>query len=334
MAQREKIIQKTEAPVSKELLSGSFSETSFFDVCREIALPKWTGTLVVKESKREYRFYFKDGEIIYSEDSSEKTEVKIFEIIRNSGLISRETFVNCEKKKAKVMRSLLEILIEDGHVSMLLYSKVISAVVRVNIIKMLLLKKGSYSFFEKKIMREVHGVRPVSVLDIRDISTIADNHRKELGKVIKNFYRHILNVDKNSFLSEKKSLLQNYLVCEIDFFTFITKSVEGLSERKWKMQGIFSSIGVLQTATLYIFRGFVFLGVLVFLYLALVTGAFKDKKEPRSVEDFYFFKVEMIALMLEFESGKKPSVEMMLQSGMLSQEEINISRFSGKEKDK
>ena len=110
---REMIVHKAENESRKELMSGSFSGSSFFQVCSEISLPKLTGTLSVKTGKTEFRFYFRQGDIIYSENSKEKTELKILEIIKYSGLISRETFVNSEKKKSKMMRTLLEILVED-----------------------------------------------------------------------------------------------------------------------------------------------------------------------------------------------------------------------------
>ena len=82
-----------------EILSGSISSgNTFFDICREIALPKWTGMLVIKAGKTKYNFYFREGEIIYSENSLEKTESKILEMIRRADLVSRETLSSSEKK--------------------------------------------------------------------------------------------------------------------------------------------------------------------------------------------------------------------------------------------
>lgn len=326
LKKRESIIHKTENSTQKVLLSGSLSDSSFFDIFREISLPKWTGTLVVKASKTEYRFYFRKGDIIYSENSKEKTELKILEIIKNSGLISRDTFVRSEKKKAKLMRTLLEILIEDGHVSMLLYTKVISAAVRLNILKMLLLKKGTYTFSERKTIREVHGVKPVSMLDIKDISSLTEKYPEQMKKVLRSFYRFVSETEKDHFLAKNKSVLQNYLICDIDFFTFIDKVVSGYADGKWQIQNRFYSTATIQVLLLYIFRAFVLAGVVVFLYLSAYTGAFKGKREERSVEIFYFFKIDLISSLIELETGTPPDKKQLLMSGFLKEEEIELSR--------
>jgi hypothetical protein len=325
---RESILQKKEPNVNKELLSGNLEETSFFDVCREIALPKWTGILKVEAGKIKHLFYFKKGDIIYSENSKEKTEEKILDMVRRSGLISRETFSTSEKKKAKLMRTLLEILVEDGHVSMLLYSKIISATVRMNVLKAILLRKGKYSFTERKSIREVHGVKLVQILEIRDVATLVDSHPKSFKKITESFYNYVQESDKDFFISENKTVLQNYLLCEIDFFKFIDKAVTGLTENKWKIKGKCFSLPALQTASLYIFRTFVAAGVLFFLYLALITGSFKRTREPRSVKDFYYFKVNLISSLLEFQSGEVPREEQLIKSGLVREEEIDIIKRS------
>ncbi len=333
MAERASVLHKKEVNKPKELLSGSLDKDSFFDICREISLPKWTGVLVVKSSKTEFRFYFKKGEIIYSENSRQKTEEIILEMIRNSGLISRETISSSEKKKSKLMRTLLEILVEDGHVSMLLYSKIISAAVKMNVLDALVLKKGKYSFTERSVIREVHGVKIISILEIRDVANIVESHNHSFKKVTGNFFNYVGKTEKDCFLKENKTIFQNYLMCEIDFFKFVNQTVTGLSEKKWEITGKFFSLPVMQTMILYLFRFFVILGVFTFLYLAFITGSFEKRTGPVSVKDFYFFKANLVSSLLELETGSVPDKDELVKSGLLSLEEVDMAGISDKKKE-
>ncbi len=309
-----------------EILSGSISSgNTFFDICREIALPKWTGMLVIKAGKTKYNFYFREGEIIYSENSLEKTESKILEMIRRADLVSRETLSSSEKKKSKVMRTLLEILVEEGHVSMLLYSRVISTLIRLNILKAMLLKKGEYKFLERKTIREVHGVKPVSVLDINNIASVVDSYPAETKKILKNWYNNVSETKEGHYLVKNKSFLQSFLAREIDFLSFMAKAVPDYAKKEWQMQGLFGSFSAFQTILIYMFRSLAVFGIALFLYLVFMTGAFSAVKNPRSVEEFYFFKVKLTSSMISLETGSEPDKEQLIMSGLLTEKDIEIS---------
>ncbi|HDT11354.1 MAG TPA: hypothetical protein ENN58_01305 [bacterium] len=146
-----------------------------------------------------------------------------------------------------------------------------------------------------------------------------------MKKILENLYRDVSETKKDHFLAKNKSVLQNYLICEIDFFTFVNKTVTSYANGEWQFQGWFNSAVMLQSLLLYTFRTFVLAGVLVFLYLAVMTGAFKRKKEERSVEIFYFFKVDMISSLIEMETGTTPDRKQLLLSGLLKEEEIELS---------
>lgn len=315
--------------VPTQEIEGNLSESSFFDVMREIALPKLTGILRLTFSGKTYRFYFRGGVLIYSENSRERTEKKVLKIVRNSGLISRETFVKSEKKKSKMLKSLLEILIDQGHVSMLLYSKIINTVLRMNIIDAMLQKKGKYSFEEKKSIREVHGIRTVDIKMVQLVSSCLDTqeNRKAMVKVMKNLFSNVTEKKDANYLTTGKPFIQNFLATEIDFLKYISKATEDYAKGGWKVQSKLSSSKTINSLTLYFFRAFVFLGIFAFLYLATMTNTFKVEKEHRSIKDFYFFKVSLLTSLVSFETGEKPSVERTVELGLLSKEEVKHSGY-------
>ena len=323
----------TNIAIPKKAIEGTLSDTSFFDVMREIALPKLTGILRVNLSGRTYRFYFRAGILIYSENSKDRTEKKVLKMVRNSGLITRETFVKAEKKKSKMLKSLLEILIDQGHVSMLLYSKIINTILRMNIVDVMISRKGTYEFDEKKSIREVHGVRTVDIKMVQTLSSCIDSqeNRKAVSVIMRHLYSNVSDNSGAEYLSVNKPFIQNFLITEIDFLKYISKVAEDYAKGGWKFQSRLSSSKTISTATLYFFRAFVFSGICAFLYLATMTNTFKVEKEHRSIKDFYFFKVSLLTSLVSFETGEKPSVEKTIEAGLLKKDEVKHSGYQIKE---
>lgn len=316
--------------VNTVVLSGKLQETEFFDVLREILLPKYSGVLKIKNKKKEYRFYFKEGIIVYSENSEERMDRTILSMIKSSDLISRDTIVKCEKKKSKIMKRLLEILIEEGHVSMLLYSKIISAAVRINIVEGFLLKKGDYEFEKRPTTREVHGVKPVEIQGLQQLASMSEKKIEILKKTLKSFHCEILSNSGASYFSLKKSFLQNFLITEIDFIKYIVKAADDYANGGWTIQSRFQTTGTINTAFIYAFRTFVFVAISTLLYIAAMTTAFETEAEHRSVKDFYFFKVSLMSSLLSFETGKEISLEELKKSGMITEKELEFSGLKTK----
>ncbi|HQN72657.1 MAG TPA: DUF4388 domain-containing protein, partial [bacterium] len=280
------VLEKTAS--NQIVLSGSIQNTSFFDILRDIALPKYSGMLKIKTGKKEYRYYFKEGIIIYAENSIERMDQLILSTIKQAEIVSRETVVKCEKMKSKLMKSLLEILIEEGHVSMLLYSKIISAAVRMNILEGFFARKGIYSFELRNSVREVHGVKSVDIRSVQQLASMSDEKLKTVKKILLSMNCDILTNKDAAYFSVNKSFLQNFLVTEIDFIQYISKAAEDFLSGGWTMRSRFATPVILKTGVLYLFRTFVLAGIFVFLYLATMTTTFETRKQHRSVKDFYF----------------------------------------------
>lgn len=311
-------------------IEGNLADSSFFDIMREVALPKLTGILKVNTTgKRTYRFYFRKGILIYSENSKERTEKRVLKMVRNSGLITRETFVKAEKKKSKMLKSLLEILIDQGHVSMLLYSKIINTVLRINIIDVMLAAKGTYSFDERKTIREVHGIRAVDIKTVQVLSNCLDSseNRKAVSYIMKHLYSNVSENSNADYLSVDKPFIQNFLITEQDFIKYVSKAAQDFSKGAWKVQSRLRSSKNISVATLYFFRTFIFAGICAFLYLATMTNTFKVEKEHRSIKDFYFFKVSLLMSLVSFEAGDTPSAERALESGLINMNDIKHSGY-------
>jgi len=317
------VLEKTAS--NQIVLSGSIQNTSFFDILRDIALPKYSGMLKIKTGKKEYRYYFKEGIIIYAENSIERIDQLILSTIKQAEIVSRETVVKCEKMKSKLMKSLLEILIEEGHVSMLLYSKIISAAVRMNILEGFFARKGIYSFELRNSVREVHGVKSVDIRNAQQLASMSDEKLKTVKKILLSMNCDILTNKDAAYFSVNKSFLQNFLVTEIDFIQYISKAAEDFLSGGWTMRSRFATPVILKTGVLYLFRTFVLAGIFVFLYLATMTTTFETRKQHRSVKDFYFFKISLMSSLMSFESGNETDTKDLIRSGMILEHEFDLS---------
>lgn len=326
-------MQNTAENSSKQpaiILSGNISEKNFLSIFEELSTKKLSGILKVAFSNKEYRFYFRDGIIAYSENSKVRTDELVLEMIKSSGLITRDTIVKSEGKKSKIMKSLLEILIEEGHVSMVLYSKIISTTVRKNIIEAAFLTQGTFTFESRSAVREVHGVRPVEYATARIYSNISEKKIKSVTKILKNIYYNITENHGAEYLSLNKPFFQNYLITETDFLEYISKAADDMATGGWTFQNKFKTAKVADTALRYLFRTFVFLFICTFLYLATMTTTFQGKKEHRSVKDFYFFKISLLSSLYNFETGETPDLEKMVLNSLITRKEIELSGIENK----
>lgn len=307
-------------------MSGEIQEKGFFELFEDISQRKLSGVLKITLSKKhEYRFYFREGMIVYSENSRVRTDELILDMIKGSGLVTRDTIVKSEGRKSKIMKSLLEILIEEGHVSMLLYSKIISTTARINIMEAALVSKGTYSFEHRNSVREVHGVRPVEYAGVTVLKTTDSNKIKTVKKILRSLYFNVTANNGADYLSSKKPFLQNYLITELDFIEYVNRAAEDLLAGKWNIENRFTTAKVLDTAARYTFRAFLFSALCTFLYLATMTATFAVKKEHRSVRDFYFFKISLLSSLYTFETGEQADIDKLILNSLVTKEEAEHS---------
>lgn len=321
----------TQAP-AMTAVSGSLTDKDFFNLFEEISSGKLSGVLKVALSKKEYRFYFREGIIVYSENSKVRTDEKILEMIKSSGVITRDTIIKSEGKKSKIMKSLLEILIEEGHVSMLLYSKIISTSSRINIIEAAFLTKGTFSFEHRNAVREVHGVRPVEFASVLPFKTANEEKIKTVKKLLGSLYSNVVENNGAEYLSAGKPFFQNYLITEMDFLEYLRMAADDFNSGKWNLQSRFKTEKVLDTSARYLFRAFVFASICIFLYLATMTTTFHTKKEHRSVKDFYFFKISLMSSLYTFETGDTAEIEKLILNSLITDSDVVLSGIKDSKK--
>lgn len=296
------IIQKSTAKIA---FAGEIRDKKLIDVFTEASILGLTGILKLKVQRNEYYFYFVKGSLIYSSNLKKTMDQTVLDIIKYSGFISREKLIKCEKEKSKAMKTILEMLIDEGFVSMLLYSKVISLAMRINVINAMLETDGNYSFEIKAKIDSVHGVRPISVTQLKPVSTLIEENRSAVKEVNDSLYSEIDKCAGASYLKPNQSFLHNAITSESDYLKFFSVAVTDYIDKKWSFPSFFLKDRLLNSIAVYTFRTLIVIGICIFLYLAVMTTTFDLKNEEISGKDFYFIRAKLTESLQNFQTSEK-----------------------------
>ncbi|MBP5405736.1 DUF4388 domain-containing protein [bacterium] len=294
---------------NKIAFAGNVRDKKFLDVITEAAIGSLTGFLRLKVRGDEYCLYFEKGSLVYATDGKKPIEKMVFDIIKSSGFISREKLIFCERQKSSMMKTVLEMLIDEGYISMMLYSKVISTAMRINIINAMLENEGDYSFEIRPRIDSVQGVRPVTITYLKSVDALIAENRNAAKFVADSFYSTIDEKSKVVYLIPKSSFLHCAIAAETDFLKFFVAAVTDFVEKKWSFQSFFKKDRILNSAAVYTFRILLVVSLAAFIYLAFMTTALDLKSEVVSGRDFYFIQDKMVKSLQEFqnvENVKKP----------------------------
>lgn len=296
------IIQKSTAKIA---FAGNIRDKKLLDLITEAAVSSLTGILRLKTLHNEYNLYFVKGSLVYATNMKKPMEKMVFSIVKSSGFISREKLVLCEKQKSKLMKTVLEILIDDGYVSMLLYSKIISTAMRINVINAMLETDGDYSFEIRLKIDSVQGVKPISVAYLKPVDMMISENREEVKTVVGSLYSSIKDNSGATYLVLKNTFLHSAIASESDFLRFFVSAVGDFIEKKWTFQTFFEKDKILNYAAVYTFRILLTVCLVIFLYLSLMTTTFDLKTEEISGRDFYFIRNKITESFHNFQNVKK-----------------------------
>lgn len=296
------IVQKSTAKIA---FAGEIRDKKLIDAFTEASILGLTGILKLKVMRNEYYFYFVKGSLIYSSNLKKTMDQTVLDIIKYSGFISREKLLKCEKEKSKAMKTILEMLIDEGFVSMLLYSKVISLAMRTNVIEAMLETEGNYSFEIKTKIESVHGVRPISITQLKPISTLIEENRAAVKEVAASLYSEIDKCNGATYLKANQSFLHNAITADLDYLKFFSVAVTDFIDKKWSFPSFFLKDKLLNSIAVYTFRTLIVIGLCTFLYLAIMTTTFDIKNEEISGKDFYFLRGKLTESLENFQIIEK-----------------------------
>ena len=303
------IIQKSTAKIA---FAGEIRDKKLIDVFTEASISGLTGILKLKVMWNEYYFYFLKGSLIYSSNLKKTMDQMVLDIIKYSGFISRDKLTKCEKEKSKAMKTILEMLIDEGFVSMMLYSKVISLAMRINVINAMLETDGNYSFEIKAKVDSVQGVRPIPVTQLKPINTLIEENRVAVKTVSDSAYSEIDKCGGLTYLKPKQSFIHNAITADSDYLKFFAVAVTDFIDKKWSFPRFFLKDRLLNSIAVYTFRTLTVAGLCVFLYLAVMTTTLDLTNNELSGKDFYFLQEKLSESIEHFcndNKSKAPKIQ-------------------------
>lgn len=310
-------------------VKGSLSEKSFVEVFAIICTSQVTGVLDVVSGRKVYKFYFRNGLAVYGRIESKPSQDYIIELLHKSGAVSTSALNACRKKQANMIRSRLEILIEEGTVSMMVYSKAISAILGLLAMEAMLLKKGNYTFTAREFKRDESAVRPIGPEKIKMISEALEADKSIYSRLIKNILRPVAVADKSIPVTHGRTLFLNYLMSDKDFFDYIMNFAAFAKDRKCAVKGRLNVSSASEAALVLVIRAAVILLVLGVLYISSLSVGRFEKPEPESSVKMILLKAHLIENLYLFETGNKADEEKLQMNGYLSEKEIKILKSGG-----
>lgn len=285
--------------------AGELKDKNLINALTEASITGSTGIFYLKTPKNEYRFYFVKGSMVYSTEKWQSMETTVMNIVKYSGFISREKLIYCERQKSKTLKTVLEMLVDDGYISMMLYSKIISIAMRINIINAMLETEGTFSFEIKYKLDTVQGVKPVAITYLKPVEMLIDEHRQDVQIIMNSLYSKIGGASDASYMDLGHSFLYNAIIAESDFLRFFTNAAKDFAENKWTFQTLFHKDQLWNTISVYTFRTLVVVSLIVFLYLSFMTTTLDVENDDIRGMDFYFIQNKIASSFTDFQNRKE-----------------------------
>jgi hypothetical protein len=253
-------------------------------------------------------------------------EKEVITLLKKSGTISNETFTKAEQKRLVTMRRMLDILMDAGDVSIVLYSKIISALMRILLITLLYEKKGLFTFQVKEKVKPFHSVRPITYLSFQYFHEEQTQQQKITKRVIRNMHNNIEVLNSASLpFKEGLSFFENYLSGDLDFFEFFTSFLFCLRKKRCILKGNITPEAISDLLLRAAFRLSTLLAVILFVFTIFYNKSYTQTSTDQATVRCQFctmFKVKTATNFYKFSFDKTPTESELLSSRLITPQDF------------
>ena len=309
------------------LYTAHLEKTPFITLFKQLAMKEATGIGMVKLSNgTDYTLHIKDGSIVRITRSDYSMEKEVIALLKKSGAISNEAFTKAEEKRLNTMRRMLDILMDSGDVSVILYSKIISALMRILLVNLLYEKKGLFTFQVKEKVKPFHSVRPITYLSLQYFYEEQTQQKKTVKRVIRNMHNNIEVLNSASLpFKEGLSFFENYLSKDVDFFEFFTSFLFCLRKKRCVLKGNFTTEAISDLLLRAAFRLSTLVAVILFVITVFSNKSYTQTNTDDTSSKCQFctmFKVKTAANFYAFSFDKTPTESELLSSGLITPQDL------------
>lgn len=309
------------------MYTAHLEKTPFITLFKQLATKEATGIGIIKLSNgTDYTLHIKDGAIVRITKSDYSMEKEVIALLKKSGTVSNEAFNKAEQKRLNTMRRMLDILMDSGDVSIILYSKIISALMRILLVNLLYEKKGLFTFQVKEKVKPFHSVRPITFLSLQNFHEEHIQQKKATKRVIRNMHNNIEVLNSATLpFKEGLSFFENYLSKDLDFFEFFTSFLFCLRKKRCILKGNFTTEAISDLLLRAAFRLSTLAAVILFVITVFSNKSYThiDRGETGAKCQFCtMFKVKTATNFYTFSFDETPTESELLSSGLITQQDL------------
>ncbi len=308
------------------MLAGELSPGAIASVWEEIAAGEMTGLLEVTSAKDQWEFQFREGVMTGARKRGINTAEHMVELMLEGGILRHETVRDALKKQSKVMKSCIEILMEEGHVPLILYSRIISASLRLLLMDVMALKKGHYQFAAKDDLREEPGTKPLDAARLTAFRDRFETDPKMLVRLRAALFLPIEMQESFSFPIDRKTLFYSYGTQDKDLFEFLARMADLVRDGVIEIdRGVFAA-GPRDIAAALVLRG-----VALFMVAALLVAVFVAHPKSDAASDIVStravrYKAAVQSALTLFDTGEAADIDRLQRAGLITPEEAAMLR--------
>ena len=302
-------------------------KTPVVALLREIALKELTGISVVKlQSGTEYTIHIKEGSIVRITRSGFSMEKELLALLKKSGTVSNEAFVDAEKKRLNTMRRMLDILMDSGTVSVVLYSKIISALMRLLLIDLLYETKGLFTFQIKEKVKPFHAVKPIAFLSLKRFYEEQQENKKLVRRIVRDMHNEVSVANAKSLpFKDGLSFFENYLSGDLDFFEFFTSFIFCLTKKRCTLKSNFTGEAISDLLLRVAFRLSTLVAVTLFVVTITTSKTYTQENHDQTQNKCEFctmFKIKTAGNFYTFSFDRTATIDDLLSTGLITQQDF------------
>jgi hypothetical protein len=306
------------------MLAGELTPGAVASVWEEIAAGEMTGLLEVTSGKDQWEFQFREGVMTGARKRGINTAEHMVELMLEGGILRHETVRDALKKQSKVMKSCLEILMEEGHVPLILYSRIISASLRLLLMDVMALKKGHYQFAAKDDLREEPGTKPLDAARLTAFRDRFETDPKMLAQLRAALFSPIAMQEALSFPIDRKTLFYSYGTQDKDLFEFLVRMADLVRDGVIEIdRGMFGAGPQDILAALFL------RGVALFMAAAVLVAVFVARPKSDAAADLVNlralrYKVALQSTLTLFDTGEAAEIDRLQRAGLITPAEAAL----------
>ncbi len=308
------------------MLAGELTPGAIANVWEEIAAGEMSGLLEVNSGKDRWEFQFREGAMTGARKRGVNTAEHMVELLLEGGILRHETVRDALKKQSKMMKSCLEILMEEGHVPLILYSRIISASLRLILLDVMALKKGHYQFAAKDDLREEPGTKSLDIARFNAFRDRFESDPKMLARLRAALFLPIAMQESFSFPIDRKSLFYSYGTQDRDLFDFLIRMADLTRDGAIEVDRGLLGARPKDLLAALLLRAAALLLTAVVLVAVLVARPKEDDPAAALHLRALRYKAALLNDLTFFETGEESDIDRLQRTGLLTLPEAALLR--------